>query len=73
MTTLKILRPIQGRLVFVGAVTGTRYEWQPKDGQFITVDDGDVPALLAMTYTQGCGCGRGDEVKKLPTFEVTSS
>lgn len=50
---------VEARIRYVGAISGEQYEW-PRAGSVVSVDERDVPELLAKRLgTQSC-CGAND-------------
>lgn len=50
---------VEARIIYVGKVTGKRYEW-PKSGFIVPVDERDVPELLAKRLGSQTCCGAQD-------------
>jgi hypothetical protein len=51
------------RLIYVGEVTGTRYEW-PAAGTVLSVNSLDVPDLLTKRVGKNSCCGGGQNENK---------
>ena len=55
----KVQSLFEARLIYVGEVTGTRYEW-PAAGTVLSVNTLDVPNLLTKRVGKNSCCGGGD-------------